>query len=153
MSFDPVSVLDAGCGTGRVAIELASRGIDVVGLDSDPVMLETARDKAPDLEWWLADLTTLDVDRRFDLIVAAGNVMIFVDPGTEAQAVARMAGHLAPGGRLVTGFQLGRGYDLTGYDADADAAGLVLAERWSTWERAPWAPDAVYAVSVHTNRS
>jgi 2-polyprenyl-3-methyl-5-hydroxy-6-metoxy-1,4-benzoquinol methylase len=36
-------VLDAGCGTGRVAIELARRGLDVVGLDADPGMLSAAR--------------------------------------------------------------------------------------------------------------
>src|SRR5262249_53540301 len=44
-------VLDAGCGTGRVAIELARRGFSVVGLDSDTVMLDTARAKAPELSW------------------------------------------------------------------------------------------------------
>ena len=38
-TFGPKSVLDAGCGTGRVAIELARRGIDVVGVDIDPRML------------------------------------------------------------------------------------------------------------------
>ena len=41
------SVLDAGCGTGRVAIELARRGHEVVGVDLDPGMLDTARAKAP----------------------------------------------------------------------------------------------------------
>src|SRR5919204_5229355 len=40
-SFHPGSVLDAGCGTGRVAIELARRGIEVVGVDLDPGMLAT----------------------------------------------------------------------------------------------------------------
>ena len=39
----PASVLDAGCGTGRVAIELARRGIDVVGVDVDASMLAAAR--------------------------------------------------------------------------------------------------------------
>ena len=41
--FSPTSVLDAGCGTGRVGRELARRGIDVVGVDIDPEMLATAR--------------------------------------------------------------------------------------------------------------
>ncbi|HNA52133.1 MAG TPA: class I SAM-dependent methyltransferase, partial [Mycobacterium sp.] len=37
------SVLDAGCGTGRVAIELAERGLAVTGVDADPRMLGAAR--------------------------------------------------------------------------------------------------------------
>ena len=36
-------ILDAGCGTGRVAIELARRGFEVVGVDADPSMLATAQ--------------------------------------------------------------------------------------------------------------
>ena len=46
-SYQPGSVLDAGCGTGRVAIELARRGRTVVGVDVDAAMLEAARRKAP----------------------------------------------------------------------------------------------------------
>ena len=37
------SVLDAGCGTGRVAIELARRGLDVVGIDLDAAMLAVTK--------------------------------------------------------------------------------------------------------------
>ena len=44
-------VLDAGCGTGRVAIELARRGFSVVGVDADAPMLAAARAKAPELAW------------------------------------------------------------------------------------------------------
>ncbi|MFC7658221.1 class I SAM-dependent methyltransferase [Pseudonocardia benzenivorans] len=39
-------VLDGGCGTGRVAIELARRGVDVEGLDPDGDMIALARGKA-----------------------------------------------------------------------------------------------------------
>ena len=51
-----VSVLDAGCGTGRVAIELARHGVDVVGVDVDASMIGEARRRAPELEWVEADL-------------------------------------------------------------------------------------------------
>ncbi len=37
LSFAPASVLDAGCGTGRVAVELARHGVDVVGVDIERV--------------------------------------------------------------------------------------------------------------------
>ena len=99
------SVLDAGCGTGRVGRELARRGLDVVGVDIDPGMLATARAKAPELDWRLDDLGTVELGRGFEAIVMAGNVMIFLAPGAEAGVVANMAHHLQPGGWLIAGFQ------------------------------------------------
>ncbi len=148
-SLQPRSVLDAGCGTGRVAIELARRGVDVVGVDLDPAMLEQARAKAPEVAWVHGDLAEVDLGRRFDVVVLAGNVMIFLAPGTESAVVANMARHLAPSGALVAGFQLKPGrVSLDDYDRHAAAAGLRLAERWATWDRTPFA-GGEYAVSVH----
>ncbi len=148
-SYAPASVLDAGCGTGRVAIELARRGTDVVGVDLDAAMLDVARRKAPALTWVRADLSTLDLARRFELVVMAGNVLLFVAPGTEAAVLERLASHLVPGGHLVAGFSLGSGLTLASYDAMAGAAGLTLGARFATWERAPFVEGGDYAVSVH----
>jgi SAM-dependent methyltransferase len=149
-TLSPKSVLDAGCGTGRVGRELARRGLDVVGVDIDAAMLDTARRKSPDVEWVQADLAGVDLGRAFDAIVMAGNVMIFLAPGTEGQVVANMARHLAPGGMLIAGFQLQPGrLSLEQYDGFAEAAGLALAERWATWHRDEWSPGGNYAVSVH----
>ena len=157
-AFGIASVLDAGCGTGRVAIELARRGLTVVGADRDASMLEAARRKAPHLEWYLEDLTRLHIPdptrparpRLFDAIVMAGNVVIFLDTGTEAAVIANMTRHLKTGGLLIAGFQLQPGsIGLTDYDAYARRAGLALHERWSTWDRQPWTRTSDYAVSVH----
>jgi SAM-dependent methyltransferase len=151
-SFDPGSVLDAGCGTGRVAIELRRRGRDVVGVDMDPGMLEAARQKAPELVWIEGDLgdTTLAIGRRFDVVVMAGNVLIFVTPGTEGKVVSNMAAHLAPGGRLVAGYSLTPGgFSVERHDELAVRSGLTLEERWSTWDRQPFDRTSTYAVSVH----
>jgi SAM-dependent methyltransferase len=148
-ALQPRSVLDAGCGTGRVAVELARREIDVVGVDIDPSMLEQARAKAPGVPWVQADLVDVDLGRGFDAVVLAGNVMIFLAPGTEGAVVANMARHLSPGGALVAGFQLEEGrLSLEEYDRCAEAAGLALTERWATWGRQPFA-GGTYAVSVH----
>lgn len=150
-TLDPRSVLDAGCGTGRVAIELARRGIATVGVDRDPAMLEVARRKAPDLRWVEHDLSTLDLaPATFDVVVAAGNVMIFLAPTTEAAVVGRLAAHLVPGGHLVAGFSLTHdAYGLDRYDADCAAAGLVQVRRAATWAGDAWGPEADYAVSIH----
>ena len=147
-AMQPDTVLDAGCGTGRVAIELASRGIDVVGVDLDQPMLDEARRKAPQLEWVLGDLSTVSLERFFDVIVMAGNVMIFVTPGNETAVVANMARHLVEGGALVAGFQLTTPYSIERYDADCAAAGLMLERRTATWEGAAFV-GGDYAVSVH----
>ncbi len=147
--FEPSSVLDAGCGTGRVAIELHARGIDVTGVDLDRPMLREARAKAPELTWVEADLVTVELARLFDVVAMPGNVMIFVRPGTESHVVANMAAHVRQGGAVVAGFQLGRGYDIDRYDADCAAAGLIPEARYSTWDAAPWRRGGNYAVSVH----
>lgn len=143
-------IVDAGCGTGRVAIELAARGFDVIGVDSDPGMLEVARRKAPDLDWREEDLVDLAIDPPADLLVLAGNVLIFVAPDTEATVVARCAAAVRPGGLVVAGFSVQpNGYGPSQLDAQATAAGLELVDRWSTWERAAWRPGDDYQVSVH----
>jgi SAM-dependent methyltransferase len=148
---DGSSVLDAGCGTGRVAIELARRGYSTTGVDVDPTMLATARAKAPGLDWVETDLAGLDLPgRRFAAIVAAGNVMIFLAPATEGAVVAALARHLEPGGLLVAGFQLTAGLGLDHYDELARAAGLTLRSRFGTWDEDPFVPGGKYAVSVHT---
>ena len=49
---------------------------------------------------------------------------------------------------LVAGFSLGRRYSIDRYDDDCTAAGLVLAERFATWDREPFS-GGDYAVSVH----
>jgi SAM-dependent methyltransferase len=151
-------VLDAGCGTGRVAIELAARGYDVVGADLDPAMLDAARVKAPALTWVHADLATVTPERvglgredadGFDAVVMAGNVMIFVEAGTEGAVLTRLHDLLGPRGLLIAGFQLRPDrVALPEYDRLAAAAGFEPVARWSTWERGPYA-GGDYAVSVH----
>jgi SAM-dependent methyltransferase len=147
-SLGPSTVLDAGCGTGRVAIELARHGIAVVGVDVDESMLATARRLGPGIRWHRRDLVGLELGSSFDVVVMAGNVPLFTPPGTEAALVAAVAGHVRPGGRLVAGFSLDRGYSLNDYDAHCGAVRLVLESRYATWSRDPYA-GGDYAVSVH----
>jgi SAM-dependent methyltransferase len=148
-ALHPRSVLDAGCGTGRVAIELASRGVTVVGVDRDASMVATARRLRPDLEWHVGDLAAVDLGETFEVVVMAGNVPLFTPPGTQAALVAACRRHLAAGGALVAGFELGRGYSVEEYDRHCRDLGLVPVERWSTWDRAPFDDQASYVVSVH----
>ncbi len=155
MTLEPTRVLDAGCGTGRVAIELHRRGIPVVGVDADESMLAEARRKQPALGWHQLDLAGDPIPGGpYDLVLMAGNVLLFTRPGTESAVVANVASVLTPAGRLVAGFSLQPGgYDLTAYDAACIDAGLGLVSRWSTWAGAPCRPGIDdYAVSLHARR-
>ena len=140
-------VLDAGCGTGRVAIELARRGYDAVGVDSDASMLDVARTNAPDLPWHLVDLAALEEEQAYDLVVAAGNVMIFLAPGTGPEVVRRLARALRPGGLLVSGWRTDE-LAVSSYDAWAAAAGLTPVVRHATWQGEPWHDAADWCVAV-----
>lgn len=144
-------VLDAGCGTGRVTIELSRRGFSVTGVDADAAMLAGARVKAPEQRWLEADLADLPngLDDGFDLVVLAGNVMIFVAPGTEGRVLDNLSRLLVPGGMLVAGFQLRPDrLSLAEYDRLCADRGLELAQRWATWDREDFA-GGDYAVTVH----
>jgi 2-polyprenyl-3-methyl-5-hydroxy-6-metoxy-1,4-benzoquinol methylase len=158
-SLNPGSVLDAGCGSGRVAIELARHGIEVIGVDVDASMIAEARRRAPELTWIHADLASLALGRLFDVVVMAGNVPLFCQVADRRALVEACAAHVPPGGALVAGFQLDRelsaglevdqGYGLDDYDSACQDAGLTLAERWATWDRRPFVVGGNYAVSVH----
>lgn len=146
----PGSVLDAGCGTGRVGRELARRGVEVVGVDIDAEMLDVAERKGPGIEWIRHDVTLIELGRTFDVVLMAGNLMIFVQPGREPLVVSNLVRHLGPGGLLVAGFALRPGgLTAAGYDRMCTAAGLQPIERWSTWQRDPLRPESDFLVSVH----
>ncbi len=147
-------VLDAGCGTGRVAIELAARGYRVEGTDIDADMLGHAKHKAPHVQWHLGNLANVDLGyEMFDTVVAAGNVILFVDPAERSAAAAGLARHVASNGYLVAGFQLNRADgrmvavdDWLGWLADA---GLQEIERFSTWDDDEFGSSSDYIVTVH----
>jgi 2-polyprenyl-3-methyl-5-hydroxy-6-metoxy-1,4-benzoquinol methylase len=147
----PDSVLDAGCGMGRVAIELARRGIDVEGVDLDDELLAYARRNAPELQWHHADLAVMQLQRRFGMVAMPGNVMIFCRAEDRAGVVQRAAEHLDHDGVLVAGFSLEQGESrltLAEYDELCSAGGLQFVERFATWGRDQYA-GGDYAVSVH----
>jgi SAM-dependent methyltransferase len=145
----PGAILDAGCGTGRVAIELARRGFEVMGVDLDPDMVAFAAQKAPELPWLAADLATMELGRRFAIVVMAGNVLLFARPPDRDAIVGNLAAHVQGDGLLVAGFCLeAGGSPLAAYDESCAKAGLVLVERFATWDRAPFT-GGDYHVSVH----
>lgn len=146
-------VLDAGCGPGRVGAALHARGHTVVGVDVDPVLVDAARADHPGPTWLVADLAALDlpaegIEEPFDLAVLAGNVMVFLAPGTEAEVLRRVAAHVVPAGRVVTGFHTNRDLSLDAFDDAVREAGLRREHRFSTWDLVAWHEDADFAVTI-----
>jgi SAM-dependent methyltransferase len=146
-------ILDAGCGPGRVGARLATLGHEVVGVDVDPVLIDAAVSKHPNATWLVGDLAELDLAAQgiapaFDAIVAAGNVMTFLAASTRRNVLANLAAHLAPDGRLVTGFGAGREYAFSEFFADAEAAGLRPDVLLSSWDLRPFGDEADFLVAV-----
>ena len=143
-------ILDAGCGSGRVAAYLMGQGHRLFGVDIDPVLIAAGREQYPGLPLQALDL--LDVSPslgHFDLIVSAGNVMVYLSPGTEAAVLRALSSVLVAGGRAVFGFATGRDYTHDQLDADAAAVGWTREGRWATWQLDPFTDDADWAVSVY----
>jgi SAM-dependent methyltransferase len=154
----PARVLDAGCGTGRVATQLTSLGYTCVGVDADADMIAVAEQRDQLTRWVRADISTLQLrSQAFDVAVLAGNVIPLLAPGTLQQAADRLEAHLRAGGLLVAGFGLDPAHlpqgcpvtPLEAYDTACEAAGLAFVQRYATWDRESWRPGAGYAVSVH----
>lgn len=143
-------ILDAGCGTGRVAAALALRGHEVLGVDADADLVAAGRAQHPGVPLEHLDLLDLAPARHgsFDVVVAAGNVMVYLHPGSEPAVLAAIAGVLRPGGRVVLGFATDRDYTVTDLDRDGAAVGWTLEHRFATWQLDPWRDGADWAVSV-----
>lgn len=148
------AILDAGCGAGRITHALAQRGHRVIGVDADPLLIEAGREQHPEAELRVVDLVDLTphVGGPFDLIVCTGNVMPFVEPGTEPAILAAMATVLAAHGRAVFGFHLDRAYALDALDQDATAVGWSLEHRFGTWNLDPFTDESDWAVSIFRGR-
>lgn len=150
------TILDAGCGTGRVAAALARSGHRACGVDVDPILIERGRELY-DVPLAVHDLATLTpqaladagLPAAYDVIVCAGNVMLFVAEGTEERVVANLASLLEPRGRIAFGFFAHRDFTHDQLDAHATRAGLVREHRFADWELRPWHDGAEWTVSVY----
>lgn len=103
-------VLELGCGTGRILIPLAEAGLQVVGLDRAPAMLEQARRKIAGLppevrgriELVQGDMRVFSLERRFQLIAIPYRAFLhLLTVQDQREALGRVRAHLLPGGRLV----------------------------------------------------
>jgi SAM-dependent methyltransferase len=101
------SVIELGCGTGRLTAALARLGLNVTGVDISPAMLAQARSLAEQLpedarsrvELVQGDMTALDLKRIVDVVICPFFTLAHAPAGQAwRNTFATAARHLAPGG-------------------------------------------------------
>ena len=96
------AVLDAGCGTGRYALELARRGYHVCGVDRSPELIAVAKNRALHAsvqpEFAIADLLAVTFARFFDAILSRGVLNDFVEESDSIAIFQQFGTWLRPGG-------------------------------------------------------
>jgi SAM-dependent methyltransferase len=111
------TVLDLCCGTGIVTVPLAETGLEVVGVDIAPAMLEQARAKAKDPAnptFYLQDALKFRTEQRFGLTLMTGNAFqCFLSERDIAALFAKVYALLLPGGVFIFDTRLPEGYDFT----------------------------------------
>lgn len=204
-------VLELGVGTGRLALPLTARGIDVWGIDASPAMVEQLRHKpgGNDLPVAVGDMAAIDLralpggdHARFGVVFVAVNTFFnLTSEDAQQRCLRRVHDVLAPGGLFVleafvptvdrptnlveartvaidhviltatrhdpttqtvecqmieireSGIRLRpltiRYAPVDELDAMARAAGLELVERWSDWNRTPFAAGDGTHISVY----
>jgi SAM-dependent methyltransferase len=83
------AVLDLCCGDGRMSQQLARQGFHVIGLDGSDQMLVYAQQRAPNVEFILADARSFSLPERFDAVVSTFDSLNHVRQATELAAVFR----------------------------------------------------------------
>ena len=98
------TVLEVGCGTGRILLPIARAGIPITGIDGSKQMLERCRAKLQGERVKLAqhDARDFDLREKFDLIIAPFRVVQHLTTiDDQLRFLATVARHLAPQGRLI----------------------------------------------------
>lgn len=116
-------ILDLGCGVGRIAHELVECGHEVVGVDQSIEMLAHAHG----FETVHAPIAGLDLDRHFDAVLLASNLVNIPDDTDRRAVLATAARHLAPGGLVVAQWEPPEWFD-TATDGTGGTAGPVRIE-------------------------
>lgn len=107
------SILDLGCGTGRIAHGLIALGHDVVAVDQSSEMLA----HVSGAETVCAPIASLDLGRRFGAVLLASHLLNTPDAVDRQVLLATVARHLAPGGRLIAEWHPPAWFDTVSGDA------------------------------------
>ena len=125
-------ILDAGCGTGQLAAEIARAGAEVVGVDASTEMIAGARKNYPEVRLEVADATALTFTEEFDAVLSNAALHWIRD---QSAAIASIYRALKPGGRFV--FEMG-GHGNLRDTLEAGCAALRSLGVVAPEQRIPW---------------
>jgi 2-polyprenyl-3-methyl-5-hydroxy-6-metoxy-1,4-benzoquinol methylase len=95
------TVLEFGCGIGKIAEELVPLGLEYAGIDISERALKDAKKRRPDGDFILADITTYKADKQFDIVLTSAVLCHMVDPLHWRAVLTNMADALRPDGALI----------------------------------------------------
>lgn len=98
-------VLEFGCGTGRILIPTAEKGVAITGVDASEAMLAQLRAKMPRADVHKGDMRDFDAKRKFALVtIPFRPIAHILDAEDHVRIFANMRRHLAPKGRMIFDF-------------------------------------------------
>lgn len=132
-------VVDIGCGTGATTAILYAAGLDIVGIDLSPNMIEQARRLNPGIDFAVGSMTALPLGDSSVRGVCAWYSVIHIPDAQLPAVFTEFHRALAPGGVVLLAFQVGEQprhlseafgetIDLTFHRRHPDAVAALLAE-------------------------
>lgn len=128
LAGDPPRALELAIGTGRLALPLRERGVEVSGIDISEEMVAKLREKpgGEEVEVVMGDFADVGVEGEFPLIYLAFNTLFgLLSQERQIDCYRNVADHLEPGGRFVIECFVP---DMTRFDKFNTRAGVFTRE-------------------------
>ncbi len=141
------SVLELGCGSGRVLSALVARGRRLVGLERDPRLIALARRALPEsVQLVCGDMREFELEQRFSrIVIPYSGFFCLLTRADARRALRAIVRHLEPRGELAFDTYAGDAFHRNARPADvaADELEFVVSindrgKRWNVFERSRW---------------
>ncbi|MBU2524186.1 class I SAM-dependent methyltransferase [Patescibacteria group bacterium] len=98
--FNNQSVLDAGCGDGRLCYELKKENVDISGIDYSERAIAFAKAFNPELDFYIGKMESISLDKKFDVIILMEVLEHFKEENIDG-ILANLSNLLKEDGKLI----------------------------------------------------